>query len=299
MEQSDQPNKTNYRSTSMKNPKSKIKEKLGEKNTAKLKKALPTLRLIKNILCWALIVIIALSVIFFMITRMSGGTPSLFGYSLHRVMSGSMEPELEVNDVILNRDISDASEILVGDIVSYRGDESVGNVEITHRVITAPYDGAGGTVIITKGDANNTDDGEIGVDRVKSKVVKKLPFLKWIMNFFFSVWGLILFLALILLIFIDEFRNIIRTTVKNEDEDAESFREVMERFKQEEIEKAEQKKESHCSEKSKNNISDKAPDKKPKSEESTETNKKQKNRKGKPQKTPKKKSKKHKNQKRK
>lgn len=216
-----------------------IKEILGEENTAKLKKALPTIRLVKNIVCWTLIVLFTLAIITFMITRISGGTPSFFGYSLHRIVSGSMEPELEINEVILNKDIGDASEIAVGDIVTFQGGEKFGNHEVTHRVLSAPYENTSGdTVIVTKGDANDVDDGEIDVRNVKSKNIAKLPLIKNIYNFFFSVWGLALFIFLLLLIFIDEIINIFKlSSARVEQEEPESFMETMKRIEHEEREK--------------------------------------------------------------
>ena len=229
-----------------------IKNKLGEKNTAKIKKALPAVRVIKNIVCWILIAVMALAIVTFLVTRLSGKSPSIFGYSLHRIVSGSMEPELEVGDVLLNRDITDISDIHIGDIVTFSGLEEFENQEVTHRVLVAPYDdGKGNVVIVTKGDANNVDDGEIGVDHVKSKTIAKLGFLKWIYNFFFSVWGLIIFILLLLLIFIEEIVSIFRiSSGRVEAEEQETFRETMRRIEREEREKSEQKKAKRKSEES-------------------------------------------------
>lgn len=217
-----------------------IKNKLGEKNTAKIKKALPAVRVIKNIVCWILIAVMALAIVTFLLTRASGNTPSFFGYSLHRIVSGSMETELEVGDVLLSQAITDISEIHMGDIVTFSGGEQFDNREITHRVLVAPYDdGRGNVVLVTKGDANESDDGEISVSDVKSKFVKKLGFIKWIYNFFFSVWGLVIFIFLLLLIFVDEIIIIVRLSSNHdEEEDEESFWDTVKRIEQEEQEKS-------------------------------------------------------------
>ena len=224
----------------MKKLKQIIKEKLGEKNTAKLKKALPVIRIVKNAVCWTLVAVLLIAIVTFLLTRLSGKTPSIFGYSIHRIVSGSMEPELEVGDVLLNRDITDISDIRIGDVVTFSGLEEFENQEVTHRVLVAPYDdGRGNTVIVTKGDANNVDDGEIGVEHVKSKMVAKLGFLKWIYNFFFSVWGLIIFILLLLLIFVEEIFNVFRlSSGRDEEGETETFRETMQRIEREEREKS-------------------------------------------------------------
>ena len=88
--------------------KDKITAKIPVEKRVKVKKTLNVLRVIKNVVCWTLIIILSFAVITFLLTRFTGGTPSLFGYTLQRVSSGSMVPELEVGDVILSRTPSTA-----------------------------------------------------------------------------------------------------------------------------------------------------------------------------------------------
>lgn len=223
----------------MKKLKKIIKGHLGEKKTASLKKTLHVARVIKNIVCWTLIAVLTLAVVVFMVTKVSGGTPSVFGYSLHRIVSGSMSPELEIGDVIACKKITDPSEIAVGDIITFKGDNRFDNQKVTHRVLVSPYDdGRGNIVLVTKGDANPEDDGEINFNDVESKCVKKVDFLKSIYQFFFSQWGLIVFVFLLLLVFFDEVVNIIRLTMaRAEKDDSETIREIIERVKQEQAQR--------------------------------------------------------------
>ena len=223
----------------MDNLKQKIADRLGEQKTAKLKKSLPTVRLVKNIICWTLIAVIALAAVVFMIDRISGNAPSLFGYSVRRIVSGSMQPELEVGEVILSRNITDPGDVDVGDIVTYRAGAEYQNAEITHRVVEAPHENdSGELVLVTKGDANETDDGEIPAESLRAKMTAKLPFLKWLYNFFFSIWGLLVFLFLLLLLFVDEVIVMFKTGAK--DEEVETFRETYERFKREDRQASEE-----------------------------------------------------------
>lgn len=220
--------------------KRRIKEKIGEKNVYKLKSALKVARVIKNIVCWAIVAVLVFTVITFLLTRISGGTPSVFGYTLHRVETGSMEPALHVGDVILNRDVSNPEELKVGDIVTFQGGSAFGNRHVTHRVFIAPYkNGQGETVIVTKGDANEITDGEILLSKVESKMQQKVEFLRMLYAFFFSPWGLIIFIALMILIFFDEVMNIIHisTGKYDEKEKEESIGEIIERIRQEDKEK--------------------------------------------------------------
>lgn len=225
----------------MKRIKQSIKDKLGKKKTASLKKALKVGRIIKNIICWTLIAVLTAAIVIFMTTKISGGTPTVFGYSIHRIVSGSMEPTLEIGDVILSTEVKDTSDVHVGDIVTFQGDSRFDNQKVTHRVLVSSYDdGKGNIVIVTKGDANAIDDGEINFSDVESKFVAKVSFLSDIYNFFFSPWGLIIFIFLLLLIFFDEILNIIRLSVNASDhEDTESFEEIVERLQREQQDKAE------------------------------------------------------------
>ena len=225
----------------MKKLKQKIKNKLGEKRIESLKKALKVGRIVKNVICWVLIAILTVAVVVFMVNKASGNTPTVFGFSIHRIESGSMVPELEVGDVILGKKVTDKSEVHIGDIVTFQGDSRFDNQKVTHRVLVAPYDdGKGSIALVTKGDANNTDDGEIRFSDVESKYVMKVTFLRSIYNFFFSPWGLVIFILLLLLIFFDEIMNIIRLSVHSGEEDEESVEEIVERIKREQLEKVKQ-----------------------------------------------------------
>ena len=103
------------------NLKQKIYNKLPEKNRDKIAGVYHVCRAIKNIVCWLLIIALALTVILSMVTRFSGKTPSVFGYTLQRVSTGSMIPTLEIGDVILSRTVSDVSEVKEGDIITFKG----------------------------------------------------------------------------------------------------------------------------------------------------------------------------------
>ena len=132
----------------------------------KKNKAVRVLLAIKNIICWVLIVCLALLIVMMLYTRIKGEVPSVFGYSILRVSSGSMEPELMVGDVILDKNIDDVQSIRIDDIVTYKGSGETDGLLITHKVIKAPYKADDGTYYLqTKGIANEIPDNEISVDR--------------------------------------------------------------------------------------------------------------------------------------
>ena len=91
---------------------------------------------------------------------LSKGYVSLGGYSLFRVITGSMEPAIPVGSVLVAQQ-TPIHEIQPGDIVTYRSREpGKFDVIITHRVLSV-YEGQGQKIYLeTKGDANPYADGD-------------------------------------------------------------------------------------------------------------------------------------------
>ncbi len=73
------------------------------------------------------------------------------GSRLAVVMSGSMEPALNVGDVVL---LTPAKNLKVGDVVAYSGHNTI----IIHRIISIKTDKQNNVIYVTKGDANNDPD---------------------------------------------------------------------------------------------------------------------------------------------
>ena len=99
-------------------------------------------------------------------------TPSFFGIKTYVIVSGSMEPELEIGDMIVVKNIN-TSELEVGDIISFRQGQSI----VTHR-ISRIIENDGEIEFVTKGDNNNAEDsGTISEDLVEGKVVSVIPII--------------------------------------------------------------------------------------------------------------------------
>ena len=75
----------------------------------------------------------------------------LAGFPAKRILSGSMEPAISVDDVVLVSEHTDFCEIGPGDIIAYRTD---GGLYVVHRVIEKQEDG-----LVTKGDRVEKQDG--------------------------------------------------------------------------------------------------------------------------------------------
>ncbi len=226
----------------------KIMNKLPEEKQEKFSKGLRVFNIIKNTMCWILIAVLAFTVLSFLIVRINGGTPSIFGYTIQRVASGSMEPAFKVGDIILNKDVDDVTTLKVGDIITFQGGKEYDYNNVTHRVIVAPRKGTDGVYyLITKGDANDVEDYEIDETMVKSVFVQKVDILEKFYTFFLSPWGLIVFIALLLIIFFDEAVNVVRIISGNyPDEEEENIEDIIERIMRENAQnKSEQQQENN------------------------------------------------------
>ena len=83
-----------------------------------------------------------------------------FGYSIFKVTTGSMEPTIKENDIII---VKEKSNYNINDIITYESD----NAYITHRIVQIYND-----QIVTKGDANNAIDTAINKNVIIGAVVK-------------------------------------------------------------------------------------------------------------------------------
>lgn len=113
---------------------------------------------------------------------------NLFGYSLFEVATGSMSPTIEVGDVVITKLTKEVNE---NDIIVYMD----GNNIITHRLIEK-----NGDKIITRGDANNSEDKPIEEKMIIGEVVKIIPQLGTWQQILSSPEVLVLIVILILIL---------------------------------------------------------------------------------------------------
>lgn len=89
--------------------------------------------------------------------------PMPFGVGLSVILSGSMEPTLSVNDLVI---IKAADDYAVDDIVVYQS----GSDLVIHRIIEKSDE-----LLTTQGDANNTPDEPVALSAVKGKMIASVP----------------------------------------------------------------------------------------------------------------------------
>ena len=104
-----------------------------------------------------LLIVGALVVLLTVVLTPKGKVPNLFGYSFFRVMTGSMEPNLPVDSLIVVKK-QEMSNFVVGDVISFfsRDPSLMGEVN-THRIVEIGQEN-GKYLFLTKGDANSTAD---------------------------------------------------------------------------------------------------------------------------------------------
>ena len=225
----------------------------------KKNKVFRIIKLIKNIICWTLIVVLVFTLVTFFMSRINGSTPSVFGYSIFRVSSGSMEPELKVGDIILDKEIDNPEDLKVGDVITFISSD-YGDRLVTHKIIKAPYEENGKLMLQTKGIANEVEDKPISADNVKGIMICKVDYLDTVYNIFLSPWGLLILIALIIIIFFDEIITIMKILTNNDKsaKDADDINEIIDRQQAEKLkEQAEKlKKQSEKVEESKTDSED-------------------------------------------
>ena len=114
-----------------------------------------------------------------------------FGIKTAIVLTGSMEPTLNIDDFVILRELK--GRVNVNDIVSYKrpGEKT----EVLHRVVRVDKN-----IVITKGDANNKEDAPIDVMQITGVYVRKVKYLGKIIAFFTKPLGVSFTVTLFLII---------------------------------------------------------------------------------------------------
>lgn len=145
------------------------------------------------ILNFAIVIILLMVLIvgynYFELQIMNKDYTNFFGYTVFEVTTGSMAKTLNIYDVIL---VKITKDINTNDIITFKNEN---NELITHRIMEID-----GDKLVTKGDANNTEDKTITKDAVIGKVISVYPRLGiWAKVFTDSKVLISVFITLILI----------------------------------------------------------------------------------------------------
>jgi signal peptidase len=121
--------------------------------------------------------------------------PMPFGTGVAVVLSGSMEPELSIDDLVLVRQTNDYK---LDDIVVFQD----GRTLVVHKIIKVD-----GNMVTTKGTANNTEDSPIDVKYIKGEVVWSFPYIGAVVTLIKSPVVTVAMLAASVYLLIKSYKN--------------------------------------------------------------------------------------------
>ena len=158
--------------------------------------------------------------------------PSVFGYKPFAVLSGSMQPNIMVGDLILIKK-TDINKLKKNDIIAFRDKD---NLVTTHRIIKVVKKN-GQVCFETKGDSNNVKDKELACkNNIEGKYVKRYAKLGNFILFIqkplgFTVMMMTLFIICVLIYIIQD-KTSSKKINKDELKEYEEFKKAKELAKQ-------------------------------------------------------------------
>jgi len=140
-------------------------------------------------------------------------------FGLYTIISGSMEPNVSVYDVVITVD-TDISKLKVGDIITFISTWDVNyGLTVTHRIVDISKNVNGEYQITTKGDNNQTkDNSTVTESNLVGKVVGRVPQLGRI-QFFLATktgWFIVVFIPALGVIIFDIIKILKLYILKNE-----------------------------------------------------------------------------------
>lgn len=143
--------------------------------------------------------------------------PMPLGIGSAVVLSGSMEPTIMTDELIL---VAEADDYSVGDIVVYQNQR----ILVVHRIVAMDEE-----TVTTRGDANNADDAPVSRTQIKGKVIAHFPGLGALVRLLKTPAAtIILILAAVLSIELP-----FRMEKEKKDEELERIKEEIRRLKEE------------------------------------------------------------------
>lgn len=117
--------------------------------------------------------------------------PSLFGFNVLTVLSGSMEPLLERGDLVIIKPVN-FDKLEKSEIVTYRNNA---NTLVTHRIVEILRED-GKVLLQTKGDANNIVDEELVTsEQLVGSMKFSIPKAGLLLSFIKTPMGLMILVA--------------------------------------------------------------------------------------------------------
>ncbi|MBQ6687126.1 MAG: signal peptidase I [Bacilli bacterium] len=149
----------------------------------KYSSSMAVFKLIANIISWTAFALLLVVAAFLLYLTVAAKIYAKKGMdfepmlSLYTIISPSMEPNLKVYDIIVDKRIDSVNDIQIGDVITFISTSNISsNKTITHRVIDIIIDNNGNYQYKTKGDNNlSPDPAYAEYNNVIGKVLFKVP----------------------------------------------------------------------------------------------------------------------------
>lgn len=168
-------------------------DSLSKSNYIKIKNALTYVGKLLSSAVLILLIIIGMFLVYYVIAaRVVVKNPEYKPlFSLYNIATGSMEPNIKVDDVIVNVRVKSPESIKVGDVITFNSTSSISKgLTVTHRVINIIKNDDGTYEYVTKGDFNpSADSATAKYNDIIGKVVIKLPAVGKIQGFIATKMG--------------------------------------------------------------------------------------------------------------
>lgn len=159
-----------------------------KKKFSKLNITKKILSIVAKILYDLLILFCILLIVIVAWQRITDSNRSVYGYRLFRIISGSMVPDYNIDEIVVCKDI-DVNNIKVGDVVVYRGRiGELNNKLIMHEVIDINREDHG-LIFHVKGIQNTSSDPNVQSGQIVGKVIFKSQFLTHIYSLATSLYS--------------------------------------------------------------------------------------------------------------
>ena len=179
------------------------------------------------------LILVSVFVLLSVVLTPAGQVPQVLGYSVFRVMTGSMEPEIRSDSLLVVKKIP-PEDIVPGDVISFFSpDPMLEGAVNTHRVVRIEKEN-GGIQFITKGDANVIEDTyPVDASALVGRAVFKSYGLGRVVSLLANplVFGIIILLPLLIILLINLYRAVRIAADIAKKEEEEAVRKALEEIK--------------------------------------------------------------------
>lgn len=179
------------------------------------------------------LILVSVFVLLSVVLTPAGQVPQVLGYSVFRVMTGSMEPEIREDSLLVVKK-TPPEDIAPGDVISFFSpDPMLEGAVNTHRVVRVEKEN-GRTQFITKGDANVIEDTyPVDASALVGRAVFKSYGLGRVVSLLSNplVFGIIILLPLVIILVMNLCRAVRIAADMAKKEEEEAVRKALEEIK--------------------------------------------------------------------